>query len=259
VPGGARRVTARGNLYHPQCLTCSVCGRQLDKESGFYHLPPDRLVCEDEIKREKRAEKKDSMKCSDCGESLEGTYFQHEGKNLCEKDYEKYRKKCSVCGCSITGSYYTGKEGKIICAKDYKEQQGGNLNCKKCGKEVDGGEIVRAVDSLFHTECFSCCKCSKNLAGKDASFMADDEKNIYCREDYHKKFSPRCHGCHEPIAPKPGEKSASRLKALDKDWHPQCFKCADCKDRLGGEEGKKCYPMNDEPLCMDCHKKRLEK
>ena len=29
------------------------------------------------------------MKCDDCGSDIEGTYFQQEGRNICEKDYEK--------------------------------------------------------------------------------------------------------------------------------------------------------------------------
>ena len=43
---------------------------------------------------------------------------------------------------------------------------------------------------------------------------------IICR-----KFAPKCSGCKLAIAPKPGEKSASRLRAFDLDWHPECFKC----------------------------------
>ena len=42
---------------------------------------------------------------------------------------------------------------------------------------------------------------------------------------FFRKFAPRCYGCDEPIAPKVGESSAPRLTALDKDWHPTCFKC----------------------------------
>ena len=96
------------------------------------------------------------MQCDECNEDLVGTYFEKDGKNICEKDYEvgvlskildhksrhvlpyscressifaestsgvcslqKYRKKCSVCGEYIQGSYYT-KDDKFICAKDYK-------------------------------------------------------------------------------------------------------------------------------------------
>lgn len=93
------------------------------------------------------------MKCDECQEDIVGTYFEREGKNICEKDYQvslslsyrnssyslfreksvivvnccccfvtlqKYRKKCSECQEFISGSYYTTKDDKFICAKDYK-------------------------------------------------------------------------------------------------------------------------------------------
>ena len=30
----------------------------------------------------------------------------------------------------------------------------------------------------------------------------------------------------------------------------------DCGSRLGGDDGKKCYPKDDTPLCLDCNKAR---
>jgi hypothetical protein len=105
------------------------------------------------------------MKCDECDKDIAGTYFEKDGKPICEKDYEKYRKKCSVCNEFITGSYYTTKDDKLICAKDYKAQQGGSTNCAKCGKEALGqGEILRALDSVFHPACFACCVCGVGLA-----------------------------------------------------------------------------------------------
>ena len=43
---------------------------------------------------------------------------------------------------------------------------------------------------------------------------------------YFRKYAPRCSACKLPIAPKDGETTAQRLTAFDKDWHPDCFKCA---------------------------------
>ena len=43
---------------------------------------------------------------------------------------------------------------------------------------------------------------------------------------FSRKFAPRCCACNLPIAPKEGEESASRVRVFDKDWHPECFKCA---------------------------------
>ena len=32
--------------------------------------------------------KKKKMQCDECNEDLVGTYFERDGKNICEKDYE---------------------------------------------------------------------------------------------------------------------------------------------------------------------------
>ncbi len=71
----------------------------------------------------------------------------------------------------------------------HQKKQGGSLACRVCGKEiVAGGEIVRALESLFHPNCFKCSVCGKNLSDDDdeGGFNSDEQKNLYCRDDYHK-------------------------------------------------------------------------
>ena len=46
---GEKRARAKGNSYHAECLKCAICGRQLNKDTGFYELEPGKLVCEDEV------------------------------------------------------------------------------------------------------------------------------------------------------------------------------------------------------------------
>lgn len=197
------------------------------------------------------------MKCDECGSSIQGSYFEKDGKTICKKDYdEKYRKKCSVCKEYIEGTYFT-KDEEIYCAKDYKKLNGDVTDCKKCGKKVRG-EIIRAVGHVYHPDCFKCCVCDRDLGdnNKKIPFLTDDKHNLYCQPDYHEKFAPRCCACKKPIAPSLGEETTPRLTAFDKEWHPECFKCVDCDLVLDGSEGKKCYPKNETPLCMDCNRKR---
>merc|ERR1711997_294977 len=195
------------------------------------------------------------MKCDECGSDISGSYFETGGKTVCKKDYEeKYQKKCSECHKSIEGTYYS-KDDKFICEEDYKRINGDKMDCKMCGKKVEG-EIIRAIGLVFHSDCFKCCICNRNLSGQEMPFTADKENRLYCQPCYNEKFAPRCFGCNEPIAPKVGESSAPRLTALDKDWHPSCFKCKDCGCVLNSNEGKKCYPKDNDPLCLDCNNKR---
>ena len=82
---------------------------------------------------------------------------------------------------------------------------------------------MRITNACFHPGCFTCVECDKKLVHE--SFISDDKFNIYCEEDYNRKKACRCSYCKKPIAPKPGEKTVPRLRALGKDFHPDCFKC----------------------------------
>lgn len=199
------------------------------------------------------------MNCDECNKGIEGTYFEVDGgKPVCAKCYEKnHQKKCADCSNKIEGKYYTVSDN-VICAKCYKKKHGDQdtTNCQECGKEVKG-QIIRAVGFSYHPECFKCCECKKNLS-TTKQFTTDQNNRLYCQKDYNEKYAPRCSACNLPIAPKDGETTAQRLTAFDKDWHPDCFKCEDCKEILNSKEGKNCYPIETTPLCLECNKKRQE-
>lgn len=200
------------------------------------------------------------MNCDDCNKGIEGTYFEvNDGKTICAKCYEKnHQKTCSDCKGKIEGKYYSVSDN-IICAKCYKKKHGdkeGKVKCQECDKEVKG-QIIRAVGFAFHKECFICFVCKVDLSTTN-QFTTDKNNHLYCQKDYNAKFAPRCCACKLPIAPKEGETTAQRLTAFDKDWHPDCFRCEDCKEVLNSKEGKNCYPIETTPLCLECNKKRQE-
>ena len=47
----------------------------------------------------------------------------------------------------------------------------------------------------------------------------------FVQDDFVKKKAFKCSYCKKPIVPKDGEKTAPRLRAMGKDFHPDCFKC----------------------------------
>ena len=73
------------------------------------------------------------------------------------------------------------------------------------------------------SECFNCVVCNKDLSHDQ--FIMDDDKRIFCSEDWTKKKAFRCTTCKKPIVPEAGQTKAPRLRALGKDYHPACFKC----------------------------------
>lgn len=48
---------------------------------------------------------------------------------------------------------------------------------------------------------------------------------IHCLECFHQKFAPRCYACHQMILPNDGEEETIRIVALDRNYHPDCYRC----------------------------------
>ena len=53
--------------------------------------------------------------------------------------------------------------------------------------------------------------------------MEDDTQNS--KRLFFRIFAFKCSVCNKPIVPKEGQTKAPRIRALDRDFHPQCFKC----------------------------------
>merc|ERR1712106_1196636 len=224
------------NCYKVEDKVCDVCDKAIDG---------DCLISKGKHFHQ------DCMKWSVCGDALRGTYFTFMDKLICEKDYKETQQTCSDCGCVIVGPYYTLDDDKVVCEKDYKKMLG---NCERCGKVVEG-KILKVSGGFYHPDCFTCVVCKESLVG--VSFSLGDDKQTYCSEDYRKKHAVMCSACSEPIVPKKGETSAARLRALGRDFHPECFKCEDCGLVLDSRKpGSECYPVNNKPLCAQCSKNR---
>ena len=48
----------------------------------------------------------------------------------------------------------------------------------------------------WHPQCFQCTQCAKNL---DPNDYYEKNGKPYCKDDFHKLFSPKCGGCQTPI------------------------------------------------------------
>lgn len=64
-----------------------------------------------------------------------------------------------------------------------KKNSDPNGICFKCGEKVvpAQGDACRAMNKIYHANCFRCCKCNRTLLGETFYPVLD---KVYCEEDY---------------------------------------------------------------------------
>ncbi|GCB79103.1 hypothetical protein scyTo_0019491, partial [Scyliorhinus torazame] len=134
--------------------------------------------------------------CDKCHKELQGQQFYDvNGEPLCEDCHNNTLEKCAVCHEPITE------------------------------------KMLRATGKAFHPKCFTCNTCKKQLEGQP--FIVDKDGEIYCVEDYHRKYAPKCSVCNEPIIPEDGKEETVRIIALEKNFHVKCYRCEVRRNKVG--------------------------
>ncbi|EMP29511.1 Zyxin [Chelonia mydas] len=111
--------------------------------------------------------------------------------------------------------------------------------CGLCRRPLSRTQpAVRALDHLFHVECFTCFKCEKQLQGQQ--FYNVDEKP-FC-EDCYAGTLEKCSVCKQTITDR-------MLKATGNSYHPQCFTCVVCQTPLEGASF--IVDQANQPHCVD--------
>jgi hypothetical protein len=113
------------------------------------------------------------LRCGFCHEVIHGTYFQHEGQAICERDYQaRFAPRCYYCGEALTGTFKINAHGQKACRR---HEQGvrcascdrwlepqewrlpslttyGTVLCAQCLPRTIGAKEVLAYDNAFGTE-----------------------------------------------------------------------------------------------------------
>jgi paxillin len=157
-------------------------------------------------------------------------------------------KKCSEVVCPYN---FEEKFGNPYCEEDYHRLF--SPKCYSCGLPIrDEKDVTRALGGTFHSEHFVCYACAKPLP---ANNFRQKEGEVYCEDDYHNIFSPRCAFCDDPIR-------HDGLIALGKKWHRDCcLRCGACNKVLKEDNyiqvADKAYCRSDwrqlfAPKCWTC-------
>ncbi|XP_029958974.1 zyxin [Salarias fasciatus] len=188
--------------------------------------------------------------CGKCGEALSRT---QPAVRAMDKLFHSSCFCCMSCHRPLQGMQFYDRDGSPQCEDCYMSSL---AVCSRCGERITD-RVLKAVGQCFHAHCFRCSTCSCVLEG--APFITDDNNNPYCVQDYHRRFSPLCVSCNEPIIPAPGSEETVRVVALDKNFHLKCYRCEDCARPLSIEADEDgCYPLDGRILCMKCHTQRAK-
>lgn len=181
----------------------------------------------------------------------------------CKKPIDGYENACSAMGyffhieclcCLKCGKNLHGGEFIVMGTDDpycHDCYENSLEKCCECG-EVIKTRILRAAGKTYHPQCFKCVNCQCGLDG--VPFTQDSDGRPFCITCYHDLHSPKCEKCKQAIAPRPGEKEAMRIIALDKSFCKPCFVCSNdtCSINLSESKAGGCYPVNNDFYCKQC-------
>uniref|UniRef100_A0A915KFR0 LIM zinc-binding domain-containing protein n=1 Tax=Romanomermis culicivorax TaxID=13658 RepID=A0A915KFR0_ROMCU len=113
--------------------------------------------------------------CRNCNTPLESQlFYQIQGHYYHTKCFN-----CDSCSASLSDGYHHS-DGHFFCVKCYTNYM---PKCAKCEKVIGlkNGRCTKALDRMWHSECFTCEICKKPL---DCAFYFVIDGRPYCYDDY---------------------------------------------------------------------------
>ncbi|XP_071569657.1 PDZ and LIM domain protein 5 isoform X6 [Temnothorax nylanderi] len=151
-------ITALGQIWCPDHFVCvnAQCRRPL-QDIGFVE-EKGQLYCEYCF------EKFIAPTCNKCNNKIKGDCLNAIGKHFHPECFN-----CAYCGKLFGNSPFFLEEGLPYCEADWNELF--TTKCFACGFPVEAGDRwVEALNNNYHSQCFNCTMCKKNLEGQ--SFYA---------------------------------------------------------------------------------------
>ncbi|XP_065567839.1 PDZ and LIM domain protein Zasp-like isoform X37 [Artemia franciscana] len=155
-------VTALGRNWCPEHFVCAneSCKRHL-QDTGFVE-EKNELYCESCF------ENYLAPICDKCQKRVVGDCLKAIGKQFHPECFA-----CAYCGRLFGNSRFYLEDGLPYCEADWNELF--TTKCFGCGFPIEAGDRwVEAMNNNYHSQCFNCSVCKKNLEGQ--SFLAKGGK-----------------------------------------------------------------------------------
>ncbi|KAK3521587.1 hypothetical protein QTP70_014766, partial [Hemibagrus guttatus] len=168
ILAGTESVEYKGNVFHDDCFTCFKCKKPIGSES--FVTKNENVYCSS------CHESKFAKHCTACRKPITAG-----GVNYQDQPWHSECLVCVVCVKPLAGTRFTSHEQKLYCVDCYKANVA--KKCSSCQNPITGfGKATNVVNyegGTWHDYCFTCKKCSANLAEK--RFISKDG-DIYCTD-----------------------------------------------------------------------------
>ncbi|XP_071820755.1 LIM/homeobox protein Lhx3-like isoform X2 [Apostichopus japonicus] len=109
--------------------------------------------------------------------------------------------------------------------------------CAGCQDPILDRFILKVLDRSWHAKCLQCADCHLQL--NDRCFSRNGQ--VFCKEDFFKRFGTKCSSCEKGIAP-----TEIVRRAQDHVYHLHCFCCVMCSRQLA--TGDEFFLLSDNKL-----------
>lgn len=166
--------------------------------------------------------------CATCGKSILGEVVQAMGKTFHPEHFA-----CGGCKQPLGTRNFFESNGLPFCETCF--QLSFCPRCARCNEPVLD-RCISALGQKWHVEHFLCTNCGK--AFPNGNFF-EKESKPFCEECFIGSFAPKCASCNQII-------KGECVNALGKQWHPEHFTCAYCKQPFNGSF----FDRNGKPYCQ---------
>jgi len=158
-----------------------------------------------------------------------------------EDEDKLYHLKCFICdkcGLPISTGAYLQVDGERICQNCRVVEV-----CRGCGFAITNEVALEFEGKAWHKNCFICFTCRKPLQ----KFF---EKNhqYFCAECVKLPSDHSCCKCGKEF-----KDPKKILKVLEKNWHPECFRCHNCDRDVSDYYSER----RGFPYCRVCERKSI--